>query len=86
LLQASASKDDDEKEKLLDEAERHFQKSLTCQPDPFDRGWDTVYLGRLAIAQGDKEKALKLLNSVVEMEGATDKAKQEAKSLLDKIK
>ena len=72
-------------EKNLDEAERLFQKSLTCDPDPFDRGWDTVYLGRLAVAEGDKEKALKLLNSVLTMEGATDKAKQEARGLLDKI-
>jgi tetratricopeptide (TPR) repeat protein len=85
LLEASASKDVEEKEKKLDEAERLFQKSLTCEPDAFDRGWDTLYLGRLAIAEGDKEKALKLLNSVLAMEGATEKAKQEAQGLLNTI-
>jgi tetratricopeptide (TPR) repeat protein len=85
LLEAAASKDVDDKEKKLDDAERLFQKALTCEPDPFDRGWVTVYLGRLAIAEGDKEKAQKLLNGVLEMEGATDKAKQEAKGLLTTI-
>jgi len=85
LLQASAAKGDEEKEKNLDEAERMFEKALTCEPDPFDRGWVTVYLGRLAIAEGDKEKATKLLTSVATMEGATDKAKQEARGLLDMI-
>ena len=72
-------------EKNLDEAERLFQKSLECEPDPFDKGWDLVYLGRLAIAAGDKEQALKLLNSVVQLEGATDKAKKEATDLLQQI-
>jgi tetratricopeptide (TPR) repeat protein len=72
-------------EKNLDDAERFFEKSLTCEPDPFDRGWVTVYLGRLAVAEGDKEKAQKLLTSVLQMEGATDKAKQEAKGLLETI-
>jgi hypothetical protein len=85
LVQASAAKDAEEKGKLLDEAERLFQKALTCEPDPFDRGWVTLYLGRLAIAEGDKAKALSLLNSVAAMEGATEKAKQEAKGLLNTI-
>jgi tetratricopeptide (TPR) repeat protein len=85
LLESAAAKTVEDKEKNLDDAERLFQKSLDCEPDPFDRGWDTVYLGRLAIAEGDKEKALKLLNSVLTMEGATDKAKQEAGGLLKTI-
>ena len=48
-------------------------------------GMATVYLGRLAIAEGDQAKALNLLNSVVAMEGATEKAKQEARGLLNTI-
>ena len=72
-------------EKNLDEAERLFQKSLECEPDPFDKGWDLMYLGRLAVAAGDKEQALKLLNSVLQLEGATDKAKEEARKLLQTI-
>jgi tetratricopeptide (TPR) repeat protein len=86
LLQAHDSKVEEERDKLLDEAERLFQKSLTCEPDPFDRGWVTVYLGRLAIAEGDKEKATTLLNSVLSMEGASDKARLEASGLLKTIK
>ena len=85
LLQSAAATSEEDKDKNLDDAERFFLKSLECEPDPFERGWDTVYLGRLAVAEGNKEKAQKLLNSVLTMEGATEKAKQEAKGLLDKI-
>jgi tetratricopeptide (TPR) repeat protein len=72
-------------EKNLDEAERLFQKSLDSDPEPFDKAWDTVYLGRLAIAAGEKEQAEKLLTSVLQLEGATDKAREQARQLLKQI-
>jgi len=72
-------------EKHLDEAERLFQKSLDSEPEPFDRAWDMVYLGRLAIAANEKEQAAKLLNGVLQLEGATDKAKEQARQLLQQI-
>jgi tetratricopeptide (TPR) repeat protein len=69
----------------LDEAERLFQKSLASDPEPFVKGWDLVYLGRLSIAADEKEQATKLLNSVLQLEGATDKAKEQARQLLQQI-
>jgi tetratricopeptide (TPR) repeat protein len=72
-------------EKNLDEAERLFLKSLASEPEPFDRAWVTVYLGRLAVAEGDKEKAIKLLEGVAKMDGATDKAKEQARQILEQI-
>jgi tetratricopeptide (TPR) repeat protein len=72
-------------QKNLDEAERLFQKSLESEPAPFDRGWDMVYLARLALAAGEKEQAGKLLNGVLQLEGATDKAKDQAHQLLQQI-
>ena len=72
-------------EKNLDEAERLFQKSLDSEPDAFDKGWDLFYLGRLAVAEGDKEKAVARLKSLLQLEGATDKAKEEARKLLEQI-
>jgi tetratricopeptide (TPR) repeat protein len=72
-------------EKNLDEAERLFQKSLECEPEPFDKAWDMVYLGRLAVAEGDKAKATQLLEGVAKIEGATDKAKEQARQLLLQI-
>jgi len=72
-------------EKHLDEAERLFQKSLDSDPEPFDKAWDLVYLGRLSIAADEKEQAARLLNSVLQLEGATDKAKEQARQLLQQI-
>ena len=72
-------------QKHLDEAERLFQKSLESDPEPFDKAWDLVYLGRLSIAADEKEQAARLLNSVLQLEGATDKAKEQARQLLQQI-
>jgi tetratricopeptide (TPR) repeat protein len=72
-------------EKDLDAAERLFQKSLDSEPEPFDKAWDHVYLGRLSIAAGDKEAADKHLKAALQVEGATEKARQEAQQLLQQI-
>ena len=72
-------------EKNLDDAERLFLKSLECEPEGFDKAWDMVYLGRLAVAEGDREKAIRLLGGVAKVEGATDKAKEQAAQLLQQI-
>ena len=73
-------------EKDLDSAERLFQKSLESEPEAFDKAWDLVYLGRLAIAAGDRDRAIKCFESVLQVEGATDKARQEAKQGLEMTK
>jgi tetratricopeptide (TPR) repeat protein len=70
-------------EKDLDAAERLFQKSLDSEPEAFDKAWDLVYLGRLAIAADDRDKALEYFQSALQLEGATDKARQEAKQGLE---
>ncbi|HXA52343.1 MAG TPA: tetratricopeptide repeat protein [Candidatus Acidoferrum sp.] len=72
-------------EKDLDAAERLFQKSLDSEPEPFDKAWDHVYLGRLSIAAGDKDAAEKHLKAALEVDGATEKARQEAQQLLQQI-
>jgi tetratricopeptide (TPR) repeat protein len=73
-------------EKDLDAAERLFQKSLDSEPEPFDKAWDHVYLGRLSIAAGDKDAAEKHLQAAIQLEGASEKARQEAQQLLQQIK
>ena len=70
-------------EKDLDAAERLFQKSLASEPEPFDKAWDLVYLGRLSIAAGELEQAVKYFQSAFDLEGATDKARQEARQGLE---
>ena len=73
-------------EKDLDTAERLFQKSLASEPDAFDKAWDLVYLGRLSIGAGDRDQAIKYFESALKLEGATDKARQEAKAGLEMTK
>jgi tetratricopeptide (TPR) repeat protein len=73
-------------EKDLDTAERLFRKSLDSEPDAFDKAWDLVYLGRLSIGAGDRDQAIKYFESALKLEGATDKARQEAKAGLEMTK
>jgi len=73
-------------EKDLDAAERLFQKSLDSGPDAFDMAWDHVYLGRLALAAGEKEAAAKHFQTALQLEGATEKARQEAQQGLQQTK
>ena len=73
-------------EKDLDAAERLFQKSLDSGPDAFDMAWDHVYLGRLALAAGEKDAAAKHFQTALQLEGATEKARQEAQQGLQQAK
>jgi len=73
-------------EKDLDAAERLFQKSLSSEPEAFDKAWDLVYLGRLAIAAGENDQAVLYFQSAFDLEGATDKARQEARQGLEMAK
>lgn len=73
-------------EKDLDAAERLFQKALSSEPEAFDKAWILVYLGRLAVAAGEQDKALEFFQSALQSEGATDKARQEAKQGLELAK
>jgi len=42
----------------LDAAERLFQKSLESEPEAFDKAWVLVYLGRLSVAAGERDRAM----------------------------
>ena len=73
-------------EKDLDAAERLFQKSLESEPEAFDKAWVLVYLGRLSVAAGEFDKATGYFQSALQLEGATEKARQEAKQGLELAK
>jgi len=72
--------------KDLDAAQRLFQKSLESEPEAFDKAWVLVYLGRLAVAADDRDKAAEYFQSALQLEGATEKARQEAKQGLELAK
>ena len=42
-----------------------------------------MYLGRLAVAAGERDKATQFFQSAIQLEGATERARQEAKQGLE---
>ncbi len=59
-------------------SERLFQKTLEMQPEPQVKAWALVYLGKLAVAAGDRPLAMKYFQNALGVEGASEKARQEA--------
>lgn len=59
-------------------AQRLFNKTLESQPEAQIKGWTLVYLGRLAIAAGDRAQANQYFQSAMKVEGASPAARQAA--------
>ena len=59
-------------------AERLFQKTLELMPEPQVKSWTLVYLGRLALASDDRGKAADYFRSALQVEGASEAARQAA--------
>ena len=59
-------------------AERLFQKTLELAPEPQDKAWALVYLGRLAQAAGERERALEYFKAALDVKGASAQARQGA--------
>jgi tetratricopeptide (TPR) repeat protein len=59
-------------------AERLFEKSLELGPEPQDKAWVYVYLGRLSDLAGEKDAAAKYYQSALGVEGASEKAREAA--------
>lgn len=67
-------------------AEKLFQKTLDLSPDAETKGWAYVYLGKLAMAAGLKDDAARKFRDAIATDGASPKAKLEAKKELGQIK
>jgi tetratricopeptide (TPR) repeat protein len=72
-------------ENRADVAIEGFQKTLESAPDDFTRGWANVYLGRLYKSKHDFNLATKYYQDALAVNGASDKAKQAARSELQEI-
>lgn len=59
-------------------AERLFRKALECDPDGYTKAWTHVYLGRLAEAAGERERAAGEYKAALTVEGASAAARQGA--------
>lgn len=67
-------------------SERLFLKTLDSDPEPQIKAWTLVYLGRLSLAAGEKDQAIKYLQSALQMNGASQKAREEAEKSLQTAK
>jgi tetratricopeptide (TPR) repeat protein len=52
-------------------AERLFQKTLVCAPEPSVKAWTLVYLGRLSDAAGEQAQAAKYFQDALGVSGAS---------------
>jgi len=59
-------------------ADRLFRKSLEQMPEPVVRAWDLVYLGKLSLAASERESAAEFFEKALQVEGASEKAREEA--------
>jgi tetratricopeptide (TPR) repeat protein len=59
-------------------SERLFRRALECEPDGYVKAWTHVYLGRLAEAAGDRERAADEYKAALAVEGASAAARQGA--------
>jgi len=65
-------------------AEQLFGKTLESEPDPQVQAWAEVYLGRLASAGGESQRAIQRYQAALAVEGASDKARQAAREGIEK--
>lgn len=63
-------------------AEQLFQKVVDLEPEPQDKAWTLYYLGRLAIASGDRGRGIQLIQEALAVPGASDLARKRASEAL----
>ncbi len=56
-------------------AEKLFQKTLESSPDAQVRAWVYVYLGRLADAAGERDRAVEHYRAALAIQGASEAAR-----------
>jgi tetratricopeptide (TPR) repeat protein len=59
-------------------AVRLFQKTLELGPEAQAKAWSLVYLGQLELAAGERVQAGKYFQQALQVEGASDLARQKA--------
>jgi tetratricopeptide (TPR) repeat protein len=66
-----------------EDADRLLRKSLESGPGPDVKPWVLIYLGRLEMAAGERDQAVQFFQNALQVEGASDKAREEAKKSLE---
>jgi tetratricopeptide (TPR) repeat protein len=60
--------------------ERFLERAVESSPEPYVNGWAHVYLGRLADAAGDRERASEQYRGALAVEGASAAARKAAEA------
>jgi len=60
-------------------AVRLFEQVLELSPPPVEKAWTLVYLGRLSDVAGEHDKARQYYEKALEVEGASEKARETAR-------
>jgi len=66
-------------------AETLFQKDLDIGPDAEEHAWALFYLGRLALAAGERDHGIQLIQEALRLPGASDRARKAASDALQQI-
>ncbi len=66
-------------------AEDLFRKTLDLDPEPQDKAWTLYYLGRLAIASGDRGRGVQFIQQALDVPGASDMARKKASEALQQF-
>ncbi len=66
-------------------AETLFQKDVDLGPEPEEHAWALFYLGRLALAAGERDHGIQLIQEALRLPGASDKARKAASDALQQI-
>jgi len=68
-----------------DDAETLLEQTLELEPEASIHAWALVYLGKLKLEVGEREKAAICFQDALKVEGATDLARTEAQKGLQQI-
>ena len=69
-------------EKDPESSQRLFLKTLELDPEPRIKAWTLVYLGKLSLASGEQDEAVKYFQQALKVEGALEEGIAEAKRSL----
>jgi predicted negative regulator of RcsB-dependent stress response len=72
-------------EKRPGEARNLFERTLENDPNPVAASWCHYYIGKLALSGGDGDTAKKEFEAVLQIEGASPQAREEAQKTLQEI-
>jgi tetratricopeptide (TPR) repeat protein len=59
-------------------AQQFFRRTLELEPEPAEKAWTLVYLGRLSDAAGENEQAAQNYQSALAVDGGSAKAREAA--------